>query len=118
MVPIVKDLIYLKIEFPKYDNSIKFETIDHFENIIGGIGLSCLNKNKNARHSLRNCILFNCQQGQILNCLKECKIVVVYDKQKWDQLYPMTTSKSKPKQSMFACVTCFICVMCVVQHVR
>ena len=100
LIPIVKGLIYLKFEFATNDNSIKFERIDHFESIIGGIGLSCLNKNKHSQYSLRNCILFNCHQKQLLNCLKKSYFVAVYNKKKWRDLHLSCKSQIKPKQGM------------------
>ena len=85
LLEVVKDVLYLKFEF---SSEMTKESIDGFDNIIGGIGLSSLNKNKSSDHPIRNCILFGCQPCHMRPVLESSYVVALYDPKAWERTKP------------------------------
>ena len=99
--PVIDNLLYLKLEFSNEIKQILKQSLDQFNDIIAGIGLSSLNKNKSSHcHSnnnnnnsnqrrnnslLRNCILFSCQTSDMINVFKNTFFVPIFNKKLWKQ---------------------------------
>lgn len=66
------------------------QKVDGFNDIIGGVGLSNLAKNRKSNYQLRNCILFGCKASQMTQMMKKSYLVVVYNPSVW---------KSKPSKA-------------------
>ena len=80
LLPLIENYIYLKVLFP---TEMETQKVDNFDNIIGGIGLSNLTKNKRSDYQLRNCILFGCKQSQMVDLMKKSYFVILYNTQAW-----------------------------------
>lgn len=72
--------IFLKVIFA---DDMTSQSIDNFCDIIGGVGISNLVKNKKSDYPLRNCILFGCKAMKMQQFMKKSYLVAMYNPQVW-----------------------------------
>ena len=85
-MPVIEDLIYLKFTIVPPNANNANNKIDEFDGIIGGLGISYLNRNKllpNINDRLRNCILFCCQQTDMIEVIQSSYVSLVYNRCKF-----------------------------------
>ena len=64
------------IGFKLHSNLINNKIDTYFNDIIGGIGLSMLKRNKNEYSPLRNCILLRTDEKDLQECLKNSFVII------------------------------------------
>ena len=72
LISIIENVFYLKFTI---DSHLIKKKRDGLTDIVGGIGISMLHRNKNEFGALRNCILLRCSNQQLQNCLKNSYVV-------------------------------------------
>ena len=92
LLTIIENVLYLgfnlysklKIENNYRRDKKEEEIIENLHDIVGGIGLCNLKRNKKYYKSLKNCILLNCNENNLINTLKKSNIILYFKKNSID----------------------------------
>lgn len=74
IIPIFENYFYFSL---KLHSPLENTKTDGLKDVIGGIGMSLLKRNKNEFGALRNCILLRCTETQLNETLKNCCISII-----------------------------------------